>query len=451
MSDKVNENPDDIIALKFPDDIRMVPSMYYGELDNADIALREIVDNSIDEMFKSTANSIEIRKLGNFHLVSDDGRGIPIKWDEEHQKTKADLAMSTTHAGSNFNTKKISTGKHGVGAAVCNALSTEFIIISKVTKDNYDTSIPKVKDEYLKRGKDIQLYYCVVYNIGVKKFEGCITIEEFNKELKFEWIPSFVPSTVVAFIPDSSIYDSIKITPPFTNLALAKLIFKKFYSRDLNIFLDSDNPLDYGVYKHELNIDIDSSKYSEINDLLRFYVSFEFSKEISPSFSRGSVNSLVINQGVHIVEMQSAIRDVICDMFGLSHVYKKYITMGLEMTSLVLLNKADFGGQTKEKLAKIPGYTADGYKTIYNAVYKLVKANKDEFEEHSNRIVEYVASITKLKNTDYIKSKITIAGSSNRSSASLPSKLFDSNGNNRKDHELFIVEGETSPSKSEMI
>ena len=41
---------EEIRYLKFPDNIRKRPGMYLGDLSTADIALREIIDNSCDEI-----------------------------------------------------------------------------------------------------------------------------------------------------------------------------------------------------------------------------------------------------------------------------------------------------------------------------------------------------------------------------------------------------------------
>ena len=41
----------EIVHLKFPENIRKRPGMYIGGIDNADVILREVIDNSIDELF----------------------------------------------------------------------------------------------------------------------------------------------------------------------------------------------------------------------------------------------------------------------------------------------------------------------------------------------------------------------------------------------------------------
>lgn len=439
----MNSNYDgsDIVKLGFPDNIRMVPHMYYGTMDNADIALRETLDNCIDEMFKSECDSIQHIHEGKFHIVIDNGRGIPINWDEQEGKTKADLALSETHAGSNFGATSISTGVHGVGVAVNNALSEVFICFSRVTEMNYDKSIEAVEVDYL--SDDKELYYYVRYEYGVKKEEDTIRLNQI-KELLGNIEFKFTPSTIMAYVPDESIYSSVKTTPPVTNLSLAKLVFDKFYDRQINIYLMKDYDLNFGVNKYEVSTDIDASKYTDQNDIIRTYVSFEFSTDLSNSFYRGSVNSIHVDRGVHIRESQRAIRESLANVFGLDRAFHPYLTNGLHLTSIFLLFKAGYSAQIKDNLAKIPGWNAETYRVLYNSIYKVIKDNKEEFEDHVERVKAYVASLNKLKDTNYILSKVVLNDGNSRGRAWLPAKLRDCTTTNRMSAELYIVEGNSA-------
>jgi DNA gyrase/topoisomerase IV subunit B len=111
---KENEDEEiEIVHLKFPDNVRRRPGMYIGGVDNADVILREVVDNSIDELFNcKSCDNIVSNKQGSWYVTSDNGRGIPIYITEEGM-TATELACSSLHAGSKFD-KTLSSASIGL-------------------------------------------------------------------------------------------------------------------------------------------------------------------------------------------------------------------------------------------------------------------------------------------------------------------------------------------------
>jgi DNA gyrase/topoisomerase IV subunit B len=98
-----------------------VPALY--------TAFREILDNSLDEVVgHKSGNVIKIThdcaKLE--FSVEDNGRGIPIDWDEEHKCHKATLALSEIMAGRNFGERGETAGVNGIGASGVNFCSKWF-------------------------------------------------------------------------------------------------------------------------------------------------------------------------------------------------------------------------------------------------------------------------------------------------------------------------------------
>jgi len=92
-------------------------------------AFREIIDNSLDEVVgHGHGNRIDVtydpetREMS----VEDNGRGIPITWDEAHQMHAATLALSEARAGRNFETRGEVAGTNGIGAAGVNFCSEYF-------------------------------------------------------------------------------------------------------------------------------------------------------------------------------------------------------------------------------------------------------------------------------------------------------------------------------------
>src|SRR5690606_41062225 len=92
--------------------------------------IKEIADNSIDEAIAGYATGVDVVMLEDGGItISDDGRGIPV---DKHPKTglsSLETVLTVLHAGGKFGGGgyKVSSGLHGVGSSVVNALSTKLI------------------------------------------------------------------------------------------------------------------------------------------------------------------------------------------------------------------------------------------------------------------------------------------------------------------------------------
>lgn len=112
--------------------VRKRPGMYIGSTgyDGVHHLIKEIADNSIDEAIAGYASRVDVilREDGGLTVI-DDGRGIPV---DKHPKTglsTLETVLTVLHAGGKFGGGgyKVSSGLHGVGSSVVNALSTKLV------------------------------------------------------------------------------------------------------------------------------------------------------------------------------------------------------------------------------------------------------------------------------------------------------------------------------------
>jgi DNA gyrase/topoisomerase IV subunit B len=99
----------------------------------------EIISNSIDESFRTNHLTTKGRQFRiNVDLkqdlisVADNGRGIPqIPMADDPDMLQAEAAVTCLRTGSNFKEKDYaSMGTHGLGAALVNMLSSQFVLIT---------------------------------------------------------------------------------------------------------------------------------------------------------------------------------------------------------------------------------------------------------------------------------------------------------------------------------
>src|SRR3989339_1682190 len=172
-----------ISVLEGLEPVRKRPGMYIGTTgpDGLHHLVWEIFDNSRDEAMGGYADDIEITVLPDSTIrVVDNGRGIPV---DVHSKTKVsalETVMTTLHAGGKFGGDdsgyKGSSGLHGVGASVVNALSS--YCKSEVHRDG-----GKYMQEYMEGKKK-----SAVKKLGTSKLHG----------------------TIITFRPDESIFETIE-------------------------------------------------------------------------------------------------------------------------------------------------------------------------------------------------------------------------------------------------
>src|SRR5436190_9140944 len=123
--------------------VRVRPGMYIGATDQRGLhhLIYEVVDNSIDEVMAGYADAVSVTIHEDSSVtIEDNGRGIPV--EEHHQRpglSTLEVVMTILHAGGKFGGGgyQISSGLHGVGVSVVNALSEWCQVDVKRDGDRY--------------------------------------------------------------------------------------------------------------------------------------------------------------------------------------------------------------------------------------------------------------------------------------------------------------------------
>lgn len=143
--------------------VRMRPGMYIGGTDKHGLhqLLYEIVYNSIDEAMAGYCDHIEITiHKDNGVTVTDNGRGIPTDVIPGQEISALEAVMTRLHAGAKFSNHVygVSSGLHGVGASVVNALSAwlkaEVKREGKLYRQEYRQGVPQGEVEIVGDAQD---------------------------------------------------------------------------------------------------------------------------------------------------------------------------------------------------------------------------------------------------------------------------------------------------------
>lgn len=422
-------NASEIQVLEGLEPVRKRPGMYIGSTgyDGLHHCLKEIADNSIDEAIAGYATQVRITLLADGGCrVDDDGRGIPV---DIHPKTKLsalETVLTVLHAGGKFGGGgyKVSSGLHGVGSSVVNALSNHMIA------------------EVYKEGK--------VHHIEFERGKTTVPFAVTGKTDKH--------GTSVTFYPDETIF---KETVTFDyDWVVNYLRHQSYLTKGLKTSVYDERTGKSDSFYFEGGIKSYVRRLNEGKEVLSddiFYVEkpiedsiVELAVQYNDTFTETmrpfANNVLTPEGGMHVVGFRTALNRTLNDYARKNGLLKEKednltaddIKEGLTAVVLVKLPDPQFEGQTKNKLGnpEIRGYV-DKVMSEYFAYYL------EEHPDVAKKIVNKATLAARARKAaraarDNVIRKGAFEG------LNLPSKLADCSSRDRTQCELFIVEGNSA-------
>lgn len=419
-----------IQVLEGLDPVRKRPGMYIGSTgyDGVHHLIKEIADNSIDEAIAGFATKVEIVILQDGGLrVDDNGRGIPV---DKHQKTglsALETVLTVLHAGGKFGGGgyKVSSGLHGVGSSVVNALSDK--LIAEVVREGelyrieFERGVTKKKLENL--GKtDRPQGTSITFYPDATIFKETVTFD-------YKWVVNYLRHQ--AYLT-KGIYVAVRDERTGEREAFYFEGGIQSYVKHLNFGKDiiSDN-----VFYVEKNVEDSVVEIAvQYNDT---YV------ELVKPFAN---NVLTVDGGTHLVGFRSALTRVINDYARKSGILKEKednltgddIREGLTAIISVKLPDPQFEGQTKNKLGN-----TEVRRYVEQVMNEYFSYYLEENPNVAKKIVGKALLAARARKAaraarDNVIRKGVFDG------LNLPGKLADCSSKKPADSELYIVEGDSA-------
>lgn len=430
QTDNQSYDGSQIQVLEGLEPVRKRPGMYIGSTgyDGVHHLIKEIADNSIDEAIAGYATKVEVVLLEDGGVqITDDGRGIPV---DKHPKTgmsTLETVLTVLHAGGKFGGGgyKVSSGLHGVGSSVVNALSTK--MIAEVVRDG-------------------QLYRVVFATGGI--------VEPLKKVGKTDR-PT---GTRITFYPDPTIF---KETVDFDYKWVVNYLRHQAYlTKGVYTSVVDERTGDRQAFYFEGGIQSYVKHLNLGKDVLAdapFYVEKQVEDcmvEIAVQYNDTYIetvkpfanNVLTPDGGTHLVGFRSALTRVINDYARKNSLLKEKednltgddIREGLTAIILVKLPDPQFEGQTKNKL---------GNPEMRRYVEQVMNEYFSYYLEENPGVAKKIVSKATLaararKAARAARDNVIRKGALD--GMGLPGKLWDCSSKSPSDSEIYIVEGNSA-------
>jgi DNA gyrase subunit B len=413
--------------------VRKRPGMYIGNTDVYGLhhMVYELVDNSVDEALAGHCDRIEVTIHADGSVtVADNGRGIPVDLQPQMQKSALEVVLTVLHAGGKFGGGgyKVSSGLHGVGASVVNALSESLRV--EVHKDGG------------------------VYRQEYREGEAVAPVERVGSTDQ--------TGTTITFMADQSIFTTIDYN--FDTLA-QRFREMTYLTKGLTIRLtdnrrqpDGDNEREYTFYFEGGIVSfVRHMNLSRVPLHRPFYVDKRVGEtriEVALQYNDTFVDSVLtfannintIDGGTHLTGFRQALTRSLNDYARKAGILKdadgnltgEDVREGLTAVISVKVLDPQFESQTKNKLNNAE---------VQPAVQTVVNAGLDQFlSENPNdarRILEKCLTAARAREAAR-KARELVIRKSALEGLTLPGKLADCTEKDPSNCELFLVEGDSA-------
>ena len=418
----------DIRTLEGIEAIRLRPGMYIGSVgpDGVKHITLEIISNAIDEYLNGhcTLCQITVDKDGNIE-VKDNGRGVPFGKAEDGSETLVNV-YTKLHTGAKFDSTgktgyNTSGGMNGVGAKATNALSEFFQVSSFRDKKHAVASF--------KKGE----------LISYKE-------EAWKDDSTGTWIK---------FRPDAEIfkegirldYDALKKQIQELAYLSPGMVFELTYEDRNKEVISSQNGI--RDYINDLNKNknvLTSVFYTEnLEDRIGVKIAMQYNDSYSDTY-RLYTNSIPNSAGTHLTGFRTALTSSINEYARENKLLKEKdanitgeeLKEGLVLVLSFIMPDPVFSGQTKDVLSSTEARTA-----VQRLTAKEIKVWLDANPKDAKAIVDK-ALLSRAAREKAKKAKETVRKQDAKKRTVLPGTLADASSKNRKECEVFIVEGKSA-------
>ena len=410
--------------------VRKRPGMYIGSTgyDGVHHLIKEIADNSIDEAIAGHATKVEVRILADGGItITDDGRGIPV---DKHPKTglsTLETVLTVLHAGGKFGGGgyKVSSGLHGVGSSVVNALSTHMIaeVVQKGELYRVEFERGGVKVPFKKVGKtDRPTGTTITFYPDPTIFKETVTFD-------YKWVTNYLRHQSYL---TKGVYTSVYDERTKQREAFYFEGGIQSYVKHLNIGKDVVSDTIFYVEKQVED--------SMVEVAVQYNDTFV---EVVKPFAN---NVLTPDGGTHLVGFRAAMTRVINDYARKNSLLKEKednlsgddIREGLTAIILVKLPDPQFEGQTKNKLGN-----PEVRRYVEQVMNEYFSYYLEENPDIAKKIVGKALLAARARKAaraarDNVLRKGALDG------MGLPGKLWDCSSKSPSDSEIYIVEGNSA-------
>lgn len=410
--------------------VRKRPGMYIGSTgyDGVHHLIKEIADNSIDEAIAGFASRVDVRILADGGItITDDGRGIPV---DKHPKTGVstlETVLTVLHAGGKFGGGgyKVSSGLHGVGSSVVNALSTK--LIAEVVKDG---DLYRIEFE---RGRPV----APLKKIGKTDRPQGTTVTFYPDPEIFKETVEFDYKWVVSYLRHQAY---------LTKGVYATVYDERTYERQAFYF-------EGGIKSYVKNLNIGKEVLSgeifyverQVEDSM-VEVAVQYNDSYGETVRPFANNVLTPDGGTHLIGFRAALTRVINDYARKNSLLKEKeenlsgddIREGLTAVILVKLPDPQFEGQTKNKLGN-----PEVRRYVEQVMNEYFAYYLEENPDIAKKIVGKALLAARARKAaraarDNVLRKGALDG------MGLPGKLWDCSSKSPSESEIYIVEGNSA-------